>query len=239
MEESPNKRVGVVIPAAGKGLRLGGERKQFRRLDGKPLLYWTVLLFESHELVDSIVIAAPEQEVELVRELLVSEGITKLSGVVSGGSTRQESVKKALEALSDSVDVAIIHDAVRLFVEKKAISQVIEAIHRDGAAALAVPVTDTLRAAEEHAFGRTVPREGLYRMQTPQGARVEWLYESFRKATQMGWNSTDDVDVLMKAGYSVQVVAGSSLNYKITTLSDWRLAQVVWPLWIRGDLTQG
>ncbi len=223
----------VVVPAAGKGLRMGGERKQFRTLDGKPLLYWSVSPFDRHRDVDAIVIAAPEGEVDFVGRLMATQGIRKLAAVVPGGSSRQHSVQAALAAVPADMDVVLVHDAVRPFIDAQHISAVIETIGLKGAAALAIPVVDTLRTALDMQFGSTIPRDRLYRMQTPQGAKRAWMEKAFEQSTRQGWQATDDVDVLQRAGFPVQLVEGSSLNMKITTREDWELARLLWPDWAR------
>lgn len=227
--------VGVIIPAAGKGVRMGGTRKQFRTLDSKPVLYWTVRLFDAHDAVDHIIIAAPEGDIDYVKGALEREKIETAYSVVAGGATRQQSVHKAIQALPQEVNVVLIHDAVRPFVYKHMISDVVACICKEGAAALAVPVADTLRSVEKDEFEQTISREGVYRMQTPQGAMRDTLEDAFRQAEEQQWQVTDDVDILNRAGYAVKIVEGSSLNIKITTRADWDFACLIWPVWVTNN----
>jgi 2-C-methyl-D-erythritol 4-phosphate cytidylyltransferase len=148
--------------------------------------------------------------------------------VVPGGRSRQESVAAALDAIPAGVDLVLVHDAVRPFVPKDRIDAVIEAVRAFGAAALAVSVTDTLRRNGDSVFGETVPRHGLYRMQTPQGFRVDWFLAAHRAARSEGFEETDDVALVQRLGKSVRVVEGSPANIKVTTPDDWRLAQALW-----------
>ena len=143
--------------------------KQFRLLDGKPLLIRTLEVFQFHPSVKFIAVATPADAVETTEEALAREGLTKVRMVVQGGATRQASVYNALTALPGQIDTVLVHDAVRPFVSSEHISQVIDAIDLHGAAALAVPVADTLRAGREGIFGETHPRDEMFRMQTPQG----------------------------------------------------------------------
>ena len=207
---------------------MGGLPKQFRLLGGKPLLVQTLLAFEWHLDVHALVVAAPASEVEELREGLRAEGLTKLTDVVAGGATRQESVGAALAAAPATADVVLVHDAVRPFVDEKTLTAVIRAVREQGAAAVAVPVADTLRHGADGAFGATVPRQGLYRMQTPQGFRRDWLEAAHEKARRDGYNATDEVDLVQRLGYPVQIVPGSARNFKITTPGDWELAQAIW-----------
>ncbi|SHK92992.1 2-C-methyl-D-erythritol 4-phosphate cytidylyltransferase [Rhodothermus profundi] len=221
-------RVAVLVPAAGQGSRLGGPRKQFRRLGGRPLLEQTLRAFAFHPEVDSLVVAVPADCVARISDSLQAAGLPKRWQVVAGGRTRQASVQAALAVLPPEIDLVLVHDAVRPFILPEQISAVIEATRRVGAAALAIPETDTVRRVHDHLLGETVPRRGLYRMQTPQGFRRDWLEAAHRQQEEA---ATDDVELVQRLGYPVACVPGSSFNFKITTAEDWELAQVLWPHW--------
>ncbi len=223
--------VAVLVPAAGEGKRLGGHRKQFRRLGGQPLLVQTLGVFERHPQVDHLLVAAPDEAAEVLELELRASGLTKLVAVVPGGATRQASVCAALRAVPPGVEVVLVHDAVRPFVAPAHLTDVIAAVRAGGAAALAIPIVDTLRRGLGYHFGETVPREGLYRMQTPQGFRRDWFEAAHEAARRLGYLATDDVDLVQRAGRSVRIIAGSAINIKITTPEDWDLALLLWPLW--------
>jgi len=239
MADSRKSEVAVLIPAAGQGKRLGGTRKQFRSLGGKPLLVQTLLLFDRHPEVDHIVVSAPKETVDILRAELEDAGLSKLTDIVTGGSTRQDSVAAALRVVPKAVDVILVHDAVRPFVERAHISVVIAKVRAEGAAALAVPMADTVRRGEEGQFQETVPRRKLYRMQTPQGFRKSWFEEAHRMAKRLQVQSTDDVDLVQNIGCPVQIVPGGSLNFKITTPDDWELATMIWPYWAQQHVKEG
>lgn len=225
--------VAVLVPAAGEGRRLGGERKQFRTLGGRPLLVQVLLQFDRHPAVDHLVVAVPAAYVDEVSDRLRAEGLNALSAVVGGGETREASVRHALRAVPASVEVVLVHDAVRPFVQAQEIAAVVQATREHGAAALALPVADTLRHARDDTFGDTVPRDGLYRMQTPQGFRRAWLEAAHRNAAQAdgeanGPTATDDVGLVQRTGRDVHLVRGRRRNFKITTPGDWQLAKDLW-----------
>ncbi len=223
--------VGVVIPAAGEGKRMGGRRKQFKLLDGKTLLYRSAASFASLPEIGCIVVAVPASETtRAAREL--SELPADIVAV-EGGSTRQESVRLALEALPTHVEIVLVHDAVRPFIETPAIRAVADAARAHGAAALAVPVVDTLRRREGSRLGETVSREDLVGMQTPQGFRRELIVEAHRSAWANRRHATDDVSLVVDAGAQVHLIDGSPLNFKVTTSDDWELARILWPAWKR------
>ncbi len=229
MEEG--REVAVLIPAAGEGTRLGGRRKQFRMLGKKPVLIQTLDVFERHPDVHHIIVATPAEAVRPLRQELRRVGITKLRSVVSGGTTRQDSVAAAMAACPDSVGVVLVHDAVRPFVRLSQVSEVIAAARTHGAGALAIPVADTVRRGSQGIFGKTVDREGLMRMQTPQGFRRDWFTEAHQRAREMKQPATDDVDLVQQLGHSVLMVDGGELNVKITTPEDWERAIHFWPMW--------
>ncbi len=205
-----------------------GKRKQFRLLGGTPILVRTLAVFESHPLVGSLVVAAPPREVAALEDTLRRAGIRKLLDVVPGGATRQESVAAALAALPEDVSVVLVHDAVRPLLPSDRVTAVIEAVREWGAAALALPVADTLRRGQDDAFGPIVSRAGLYRMQTPQGFRRDWFEEAHRAAQNGEYDATDDAALVQRIGRTVRIVEGTSTNVKITTPSDWELAEALW-----------
>ncbi|MEP0549056.1 MAG: 2-C-methyl-D-erythritol 4-phosphate cytidylyltransferase [Rhodothermales bacterium] len=220
----------VLIPAAGSGRRMGGERKQFRTLGGAPVLVRTLEVFERHAEVGALVVVGPVGETNALRNELRDYGLTKLHAVVEGGATRQASVGRGLDALPAETEIVLVHDAVRPFLPADALSAVVEAARAHGAAALAIPVADTVRRGDE-TFGETVPRDGLWRMQTPQAFRLDLLREAHARFA--GVPGTDEVELVQRLGRAVRIVEGSALTFKITTPADWTLAEALWPFWER------
>lgn len=223
--------IAVLLPAAGAGRRLGGTPKQFRMLGAHPVLVQVLLLFEHHPSVGHAVVAAPTDRVTPVTDRLQAEGLSVLTAVVEGGDSRQASVRHALRAVPDPVDTILVHDAARPFVSAAQVRAVLGRVQSDGAASLAIPVADTLRRGTDEELGETVPRDDLYRMQTPQGFRRAWLEAAHRRAATEGEEATDDVALVQNIGHDVVPVPGSRRNFKITTPEDWALAQQLWPAW--------
>jgi 2-C-methyl-D-erythritol 4-phosphate cytidylyltransferase len=216
--------IAVIVPAAGSGSRMGGERKQFRRLGDHPLVIETLRVFDRHEAVGLLIVAAPLLDHSALRDALAAVAFRTPVVLAPGGATRQSSVRAGLDHTPPDVDIVLVHDGVRPFVTQAAIDRVIAAIREAGAAAVAVEATDTLRRGADGMFGETVSREGLYRMQTPQGARRDWLVEAHASALRDGVDATDDVALLQRIGRSVRRVEGDPLNFKVTTPADWELA---------------
>jgi 2-C-methyl-D-erythritol 4-phosphate cytidylyltransferase len=245
-------KVAVVIPAAGVGRRMGGERKQFRTLGGAPVLVRTLEVFERHSEIDALVVAGPTGEADALRDELEAVGLTKLHAVVEGGATRQASVGQGLAALPPDTDLVLVHDAVRPFLPAERLTAVIDAARTHGAAALAIPMADTVRRADGdpstgsprrgsgqagQAFGATVPREALWRMQTPQAFRTELLLAAHTQFADV--SGTDEVELVQRTGYAVHIVEGSALTFKITTPDDWTLAEALWPTWASEQRSKG
>lgn len=221
--ESAASRLGVVLPAAGAGLRMGGSSKQYRLLGGAPVLVQTARAFAGHPDCGPLVVVVPADRVDETADLLAGYGVE--ARAVAGGTSRQASVRRGVEALPPGVTHVLVHDAVRPFVTADRIAAVARATRASGAAALAVPVADTLRRADGDRFGATVDRDGLWAMQTPQGARRDWLLDASAASPD---EATDEVGLLQAAGHAVALVEGDARNLKLTRPSDWPLAEALW-----------
>lgn len=236
--------VGVVIPAAGSGERMGGERKQLRTLGGHPVWLQTLVPFLRIDAVRRIVLVVDPELTAGMRSELRSAGQNadrvpdRMGEVVEfadGGVTRFASVRAGVRALSvpsERASVAppewvLVHDAVRPFVRQTEIERLIAAMREHGAAALAVSAVDTLRRVAHERFADTVPRDDVFRMQTPQGAARDWFLEAYDEEAG-GASISDEVELLQRAGRAVRLVRGSARNFKITTPADWELAQALW-----------
>ncbi len=221
----------VLIPAAGRAARFGstGENKVFAFLGGKPLLYWTASAFADHPQIDGIVVAAGPSEVSRCREALA--GVNKVLAVVAGGQTRQESVAIGLFTLGgDPDDFILVHDAARPLVSAAVIDRCLDGARRFGNAVAALPVTDTLKAVDnEQVVQRTVDREGLWAMQTPQVFRLGTLFEAHSAARATGWLGTDEAALVEQfTDEPVHLVLGDPANLKITRPEDLTLAEALW-----------
>jgi 2-C-methyl-D-erythritol 4-phosphate cytidylyltransferase/2-C-methyl-D-erythritol 2,4-cyclodiphosphate synthase len=145
-----------------------------------------------------------------------------------GGATRQATVRNALAHLSDGVRFVAVHDAARPLVSHALLDRLIATATQHGTAIPALPVQDTLKRADDgRTVQATVPREGLYRVQTPQVFRADWLIEAHRRAAEQGFEqATDDAQLLERAGYPVHLVDGDPRNLKLTTPDDLHLLRL-------------
>jgi 2-C-methyl-D-erythritol 4-phosphate cytidylyltransferase len=212
----------LVIPAGGRGLRMGGGLpKQFRDWDGRPLLQVTVEAFLAPGMphLAGIALAVPESHLEEAR----SWSFQAPCLVVPGGDTRQESVWLALQALPNQpLAPVMIHDAVRPFPPSAPLWEALDALNRFDGVLLGEPSTDTLKRVDP--FGqvlKTEPREEFFRAQTPQIARLGTWLQAFRAADESGFVGTDDVALLERLGLAVKLIPSPSSNLKLTTVEDW------------------
>lgn len=212
-------RLAVLIVAAGKGERAGtGLPKQYERLAGQPMLLRTVQAFSGYMV--RVVIGRGQEELAAA----ALEGLD-LPAPVLGGATRQESVRLGLEALrKDAPDFVLIHDAARPLVSAKVIGDVVKALEAgaDGALPM-VAAADTLRRRDSDGRWTLVPRDNLYRAQTPQGFVYAKIAAAHRDHASQ--EVTDDVALAELAGLKVEMVEGEEKNIKVTRKEDFALAE--------------
>jgi 2-C-methyl-D-erythritol 4-phosphate cytidylyltransferase/2-C-methyl-D-erythritol 2,4-cyclodiphosphate synthase len=211
--------VSVIIAAGGRGTRLGADvPKQWLTLGGRTLLELSVRAFDAHARVDELVVVLPDGDRD--REMPATK---KPLRVVAGGERRQDSVANGFAAVAAGADVVLVHDAARPFVSAPVIDRTIAAAWDTGAAIAAMPVHDTVKQAESRAgrlvVAATLPRDAIYRAQTPQGFRREVLRAAI-EAGRAGANGTDEAMLAEQAGHPVTLVEGAEENIKITTADD-------------------
>lgn len=225
-EAGYGRDVGVAVPAAGLGRRLGGVRKAFLELGGDPLLALSLRPFLAHPRVRSVVVALPAEEAADPPAWL--RDLDDRIRLVEGGATRLHSVGAALSALDPSVEVVLVHDAARPFVTRAIIDRCLEVAERGEGAVAALPSTDTLK--EVDGSGRilsTPDRESVWRAQTPQAFPRADLLDAYRHAMELGLPATDDAALFSRWGGRVRVVRGSTRNLKITHPDDLVVARAL------------
>lgn len=221
----PTQYCGAVIVAAGSASRMGGIDKVMAPLGGEPMILRTVRAFEDCEAVKEIVIVTREDLMGPIAELC--SGFTKIRSVVQGGSSRQESVKLGLLALSKEVRLAAVHDGARPLVSGELIDKVIRAALSYGAAAPAIPVKDTIKVFEGGFIAVTPDRSTLRAVQTPQVMDRDLLLGALEKAEQEGTALTDDCSAVEHIGMRVRLVEGEERNLKVTTPLDLKIAELL------------
>ncbi|HWG95940.1 MAG TPA: 2-C-methyl-D-erythritol 4-phosphate cytidylyltransferase, partial [Nitrospira sp.] len=164
----------ALVPAAGRGLRMGGSvPKQFLALGGQPLILHSLHVLQASSVIEEIILAVPQNEMDYsLKEIVAKHRFTKVTKVVPGGRERQDSVRHALEAVHDDVDVVLVHDAVRPFLTGHMVEEVVKTARAKGAAIIALPMKDTVKqVGADHVIERTVDRQSLWLAQTPQAFR--------------------------------------------------------------------
>jgi 2-C-methyl-D-erythritol 4-phosphate cytidylyltransferase len=223
-------RAAAIIPAAGRGSRIGLKTpKTFLDLGGVPLLARAIGLLAASRRIDLIQPVLPRTHLARFRSVILARHRwAACRPAVAGGRERQDSVAAGLRALPDEVEFVVIHDGARPFATTALVERVLAAARRHGAAIAAVPVQDTVKRVSADLFlDGTLDRRELWLAQTPQAFSVALLREAHAQARDTGVAGTDDAALVEALGHPVRVVPGSRLNFKITTREDLLLARMI------------
>ncbi len=221
----PLKTCGAVIVAAGSASRMGGIDKVMAQLGGEPMIQRTVRQFQNCDAVSEIVVVTREDLIAPITSLCGD--MPKVRAVVAGGASRQESVHRGLNALSDGIQLAAIHDGARPLVTWQVIDRAIRAANTYGAAAPAIAVKDTIKVVRGGVVESTPDRALLYAVQTPQVFDFDLLRGAMKKVEQENLTVTDDCSAVEQMGMKVKIVEGDERNLKVTTPLDLKIAQTL------------
>jgi len=221
----------AIIVAGGLGQRMGSAvPKQFLQLDNKPVIAWPVETCITSQLIDSIIIVNHPDHKQQLEEIISQYFPTTNIIITNGGQTRQESCFNGLHAYDfASDDIVLIHDAARPFITVDMIKQCIDVAKQYGACGIYVPVKETVAQIHDSIVAAVLPRQTLYAAQTPQCFRYSIIIDAHKKAqTNNLYNATDDVSLVINAGYTVKAIIGDFYqNIKITTNEDMELAKLI------------
>ena len=221
----PLRRCGAVIVAAGSASRMGGIDKVMAELKGEPMIVHTVRAFEVCDAIAEIVIVTRPDLILPITNL--TSGFDKVTAVVAGGSSRQESVSLGMNALSDKCELAAIQDGARPLVTWQLIDRVVRAAHAYHAAIPVIPVKDTIKVCNSSLVVSTPDRSTLRAVQTPQVFDFDLLRGALKKAAEDGAEVTDDCSAVERLGMSVKTVEGDERNLKVTTPFDLKIAEML------------
>jgi 2-C-methyl-D-erythritol 4-phosphate cytidylyltransferase len=211
----------ALVLAAGQGARLGQGPKAALDLAGRPLAAWSLETIGGSAAVDRVILVGDAATLAPALAALSPAARAKVTAVVPGGPSREESCALGLAAAGDDVALVLVHDAARPFAPAELFAAVAAAAARTGAALAATPLTDTLKRAEEQKVVATLPRAGLWRAQTPQGAQAAARARAAHAGTAGdGAVATDDVELVERLGVPVEIVPAAAWNLKITTADD-------------------
>jgi len=217
--------VGIIV-AAGKGERMGARvDKAFVSLGVKPVLAYSLEVFEECTDIDAVIIVAKKDRLAAARGMAQMFGCAKAQKVVAGGLKRQDSVQAGLAALGEDVRHVVIHDAARPCVTTELISATLKAAKRYGAGLAAVKIADTIKRVERGTtVSETVDRSKLWSVQTPQAFKLELLQQAYDLVNKKGLTVTDEGSAVELVSDKVHIVPSTWTNIKITTAEDLPIA---------------
>ena len=216
---------GAVIVAAGTASRMGGIDKVMAELGGEPMIVRSVRAFQNCDVIREIVVVTRPDLIPKITDLCA--GFSKVKAVVAGGADRPESVENGLNALSDSVRLAAIHDGARPLITNEVIDRAVRTAHSYGAAAPGIPVKDTVKQVQGGMVANTPDRSALRAIQTPQVFDADLLRGALKNARKKQIPITDDCSAVEQLGMSVRIVEGDERNIKVTTPMDLKIAALL------------
>ncbi len=214
-------KVFAVIPAAGKGIRSGfAAPKQYLKIFGKELLFYTLQVFQTNDLVNEIIVAADPIYFKLLQKLKEKYKISKLELLVEGGKERQDSVYNALQILNAKEnDIIVVHDAARPLLSQKTLTESILCAKKNGNAIVCLKAKDTLIKQRDNKV-KYIKRDEVHLVQTPQVFRYKDLLSAMQSARTDKFIGTDESILINRLGKKINIVEGSLINFKVTTGND-------------------
>lgn len=224
----------AIILASGMGKRMMSKKnKVLLNLNKKPLIFWCLKTFEKCSLIGKIIITSRQGEIDELRKIIKKNNFKKVVVILEGGAERQHSAKIGLDWLTRNLEpkkdsVVLFHNGANPFVSLEEIKATILAAEKVGAAAVALPTTDTIKEVDQkNLVVKTLDRSRLWNMQTPQGLRFDWAKKAFNKAEKDCFLGTDDISLAERLGKRAQIVLASPINFKITRPIDLELAKII------------
>jgi 2-C-methyl-D-erythritol 4-phosphate cytidylyltransferase len=219
-------KIGLIIAAAGFGRRMNSRKpKQFLALDGKPVLWHTLHRFIKIGMFSEILLVVSHDYFSYCQQSILKKFKLRQVRLVNGGKERQDSVYQGLKNIQPC-DLVCIHDGVRCLVSEQTIKDSVAAAKKYGAAIVAVPVKDTIKAGNKKGLVlKTIDRHNLWSIQTPQVFKYALIMKAYARAYQQKFYGTDDAMLVERLGKKVKIVSGSYDNLKITNPTDLLVAE--------------
>lgn len=214
--------VTAIFPAAGRGSRMKADRnKILLELAGESILVQTLKRFARIDRISNLIVAVSKEEIPIIKNLLESKNFLKPIQIVEGGSERQFSIYNAIKKVSPESEIVLIHDAARPLISVETIERVIDSAIEFGGSIAAVPEKNTIKIATSDQFVyKTLPRNLLWEIQTPQAFRRKIIEKAYESAISDKFLGTDDSSLVERIGAQVKIVESESSNIKITTPDD-------------------
>jgi 2-C-methyl-D-erythritol 4-phosphate cytidylyltransferase len=220
----------VIIPAAGRGKRMGSKvSKQYLEIGDKPIIVHTIEKFVQSEDINEIIVVTAQEELDFFKNQIISKyNLNKNLKIVAGGKERQESVYNGLKSISHKTDIVLIHDGARPFVSIDEIEKSIQGARRYGACVIGVKVKDTIKVCNDEGYIESTPkRERLWAVQTPQSFQTSIIMNAHKKAEEENFLGTDDASLVERIGYRIKMIEGKYQNIKITTADDLTIGEAI------------
>ena len=224
------KRISAIILAGGSGRRMADSTpKQYLEICGKPILNYSIDAFESAESISEIILVVPHGQVEYCRQMIVEPwNYSKVTRIIEGGTTRQESSLKGILVTSQGSSFVMIHDGARPFVQSQEIENMVKEMTGKSAVIIAVQVKDTIKRVSENAvIEETLERSNLWAAMTPQAFKRDLIIKAHEKAVESGHQATDDASLVEIMGEKVHIMEGNYMNMKITTKEDLVIGEAI------------
>src|SRR3989344_4287275 len=218
----------AIIVAAGKGKRMASEEnKVFIKLLNKPMLYYTLKVFQDCNEINEIIIVAQKNDFKKINEIKLKYNFTKIKNIVEGGKERQDSVYNGLTSIKNakSNDIIIVHNASDPLVRENEITNCINSAKQFGAAVCCFALKDTIKKISNGFVEKTLDRNGIYQMQTPQAIKYDLFVKGFNSIKKNKLKVTDDVSVVESLNKKVRITECSYENIKVTTPDDLKIAE--------------
>ncbi len=217
----------AIVPAAGTGKRFGDKtNKPFEYLNNKPLIVWSLEVLEGMSEIYEIIPVLKDTDMEHGVEIFEQYNISKVRRIAPGGKERQDSVFQGLRLIDEKRCMVLVHDGVRPLIESHVIREAIKQFKDCDGVVIGVPLKDTVKQVKQGDIKKTLKRDLLWSVQTPQIFFYKPLYEAYKKARKGSFYSTDDSALVEKYGGRVKIVMGSHTNIKVTTPEDLLIAEL-------------
>jgi len=227
-KKTTSPKATAIIVAAGNSRRMGGADKQLITIDNMPVLSHTLLQFSKSASIDKIIVVTKPENILTVGDMIREFAISKVTNIIPGGDTRQDSVCCGLSLVENDRLVAI-HDGARPFISVKKIDELVLAAQEYGAAAPGVIPKDTVKVASSNGnIAGTVDRNTLRLIQTPQVFYADELKLAYERAKTTSFIGTDDCSVAEHSGISIRIIDGEYTNIKVTTPEDIPIAEAIY-----------
>lgn len=213
-------KVAAVIVGAGFGKRIGKSKASIL-LEKKPLFYYSLQAFLASGKISQVVLVLQKKHFKIAKKFITGKKVV----LAEGGQTRKDSVIKGLERVKKEIKYVLIHDCARPFLKKQLILKVIKELKNYPAVIPGIKVKDTLKQVQKGLVRKTLNRENILSIQTPQGFRKNLLKSEYKKYKHL--KITDSAKIFEKAGHPVKIVEGDRLNFKITYQEDIFLAKII------------